>query len=130
MPEICIYKCNICGNVVQILVNGHGELVCCGESMEKIEPKTQEENITEKHVPIFINSENNSTEIRVGEVLHPMLPEHYIMFIETVSDDENSINIKFLHPDDEPKMFIKNKYKINKALEYCNIHGLWEGKND
>lgn len=128
--NIEIYKCEICGNIVQKLHDGGGELVCCGEEMTKLEPKKNEESITEKHVPIFVETENSSTEIRVGEVLHPMTEEHHIEFIEAVNETDNTIKIKFLNLDDEPKMHIDcTNYK--KAFEYCNIHGLWEGyKND
>ena len=129
MTKYCIYRCNVCGNIVQKLIDGAGELVCCGEAMEKLKPQTHEENITEKHVPIFLKHDDGTTEVRVGEVLHPMENEHYIMFIETISADDKHIQIEFLKPNDEPKMHIKNCDNM-KALEYCNIHGLWEGNND
>lgn len=127
--EIEIYKCEICGNIVQKLHDGGGELICCGEEMQKLEPKHNEESITEKHVPIFIKTDEQNTEIRVGEILHPMTQEHHIEFIEAINNDENLLMIKFLNPNDEPKMHINNTdYKT--ALEYCNIHGLWEGYNN
>lgn len=125
-----IYICEICGNIVQKLHDGGGELVCCGESMKKIEPKLHEENITEKHVPIFIKTDENTTEIRVGEVLHPMSEEHHIEFIESIDSENNTITVKFLRTDEEPKMHLKNCSNNMKAIEYCNIHGLWEGNNN
>ena len=129
MNKLDIFKCNICGNVVEVLINGGGELVCCGENMHKLEPQTNEESIMEKHVPIFLKKENG-TEIRVGEVLHPMLEEHYIMFIQAISKDRNLVFTKFLYPYDEPKVDLNEKFGDFFAREYCNIHGLWENRND
>lgn len=129
MTHLAIYRCNICGNIVQKFVDGAGELVCCGEQMEELMPQTNEQNIMEKHVPIFIKNQDGKTEIRVGEVLHPMEKEHYIMFIEAISADNKHIQIDFLSDNDEPKMHTENN-DYTKALEYCNIHGLWEGHND
>lgn len=128
MENLDIYRCDTCGNIVQTLVTGGGELVCCGHAMQKLEPKTTEDAIMEKHVPVFVKQDDGTTEIRVGEVLHPMLPEHYIMFVETISKDKNSLHLQYLHPSDEPKMRIKDDIDGLKALEYCNIHGLWSTK--
>lgn len=128
MEILEFYKCNICGNLVQALVNGGGELVCCGKPMEKLESQNNEEAVMEKHIPVFIK-EDNQYEIRIGEVLHPMLEEHHIMFIQAVSEDKNNIQLKILHAGDEPKMRLNEKPEKVTAYEYCNIHGLWEGKN-
>ena len=126
--KLDLYHCEVCGNLVQVLVSGEGELVCCGKPMHKLDAKTQEDAMTEKHVPVFIERDGG-VEIRVGEVLHPMIPEHYIMFIETISEDKNNVHLKFLHSGEEPKMFLKEALGNTKALEFCNIHGLWEGQN-
>lgn len=127
MDKLDLYRCEICGNIVQVIVNGNGELVCCGRPMQFIKPKQHEDAIMEKHVPIFIQNDDGSKEIRVGEILHPMEPEHYIMFIQAISKDKNCAKIKYLYPENEPKMSINSDYEF--AYEYCNIHGLWEGKN-
>ena len=127
MEKLDFYKCNICGNIVQVLHNGAGELVCCGKPMTKMEPQLEEESIQEKHVPVFIKYENNQGEIRVGEILHPMTKEHYIMFIQAISKDKSEAYIKFLYPDKEPRLFLYNIESFHSALEYCNIHGLWKG---
>lgn len=127
MEKFDLYKCEICGNIVQIVINGGGEMICCGKPMQKLQPQTKEEAIMEKHVPIFVKLEEGTTEIRVGEVLHPMTNEHYLMFIQAISEDKNFAQIKYLYPDNEPKMELYGDY--SNALEYCNIHGLWEGKN-
>ena len=104
MEKLDLYRCEICGNIVQVLFVGRGELVCCGEPMKKFEIQTRENAMLEKHVPIFMKDENGNDEIRVGEILHPMTQEHYIMLIEAISEDKNFVQIKFLSPEEEPKM--------------------------
>ena len=84
-----LYRCEICGNLVQVILAGGGELVCCGQPMELVKGKTQEE-MQEKHIPVFI-SENGTDIVQVGTVLHPMNDDHYIMFIETISEDKNCV---------------------------------------
>lgn len=130
MEKLDLYRCNICGNIIQALVVGGGELVCCDEPMEKLVAKTSEDAMLEKHVPIFTKSEDGQNEIRIGEILHPMTNEHYIMFVEAISKDKNCLRLKFLHPGEEPRMILHNISDNLLAKEYCNIHGLWEGKND
>jgi len=130
MKKLDLYKCEICGNIVEVVISGGGELVCCGKPMTKLEPQQNEEALTEKHVPIFLKNENNETEIRVGEVLHPMTEEHYIMFIEAISKDENEVHRKYLYANNEPKMLTQKSSDEIFAREYCNIHGLWGTKND
>lgn len=117
-----IYKCEICGNIVQVLHSGVGQLVCCNKEMSKLEPKTNEEGITEKHKPIFIENK-----VIVGSVIHPMTEEHHIEFIETISNDKKNVQIKFLDCTEEPSMVINNS-ESEIALEYCNLHGLWQGE--
>lgn len=126
--KLQLYKCNICNNIAQILHEGEGELVCCGQVMELLDAKN-EDKMSEKHVPKFFENGNNEF-IQVGEVQHPMLEEHYIEFIQGISDDKTCVITKFLHPNQEPKMFINKPENVNKAYEYCNIHGLWEGERD
>ena len=126
MEKLDFYRCNICGNIVQVLNNGAGELVCCGKPMTKMEPQLEEESMQEKHVPVFIKYENNQGEIRVGEILHPMTKEHYIMFIQAISKDKSETHLKFLYPEMEPKLFLNDIDNYSSAFEYCNIHGLWE----
>ena len=79
-----LYRCDICGNLVQVILSGEGELVCCGEPMKLVKGKHQEEMITEKHVPVFRINDDGNNIVQVGSVLHPMNDEHYIMFIETI----------------------------------------------
>ncbi len=130
MEKLDLYRCEICGNLVEVILVGGGELVCCGQPMQKVNGQNREEAIFEKHIPVFIKNENNGDEVRVGEVLHPMTDEHYIMFIETVSEDKNHVQLQYLHPGQEAKMILENKLGKTLAREFCNLHGLWEGESD
>ena len=121
-----LYKCNLCGNLVEVVLSGDGELVCCGKPMEYLEAKTVNSEYGEKHVPVFLNTDDNGLEIRVGSQLHPMLEEHYIQFIETIADGKNKVCRQYFTPQDAPIMVLKEKMGIQKAREFCNIHGLWE----
>jgi len=130
MENLDLYRCEICGNIIEVVLSGGGELVCCGKPMQKMLPQANEESMQEKHVPIFLKYDNGEGDIRVGEVLHPMLKEHYIMFIQAISKDKKSSYLKYLSPNEEPKLSLHNIDSYNYAREFCNIHGLWEGKND
>ena len=121
-----LYKCNICGNLVEVVISGVGELVCCGEPMEYLEVKTEDSEFGEKHVPVFSALDNDGLEVRIGSELHPMMNEHYIQYIETISDGKNKIVRQYFTPQDLPIMLLKDKFGIKKAREFCNIHGLWE----
>ena len=124
-----MYRCEICGNLVQVILAGGGELVCCGQPMTLMKPNTMEDAALEKHVPVYIQREND-VEIQVGSVLHPMNDDHYIMFIESISEDRNRMKLQYLHPGQEAKMLLEQKIGKEKALEFCNLHGLWEGESD
>lgn len=122
-----LYKCNVCGNLIEVVLSGAGELVCCGEPMEYLEPNTSDSEYTEKHVPIFVTTDDNGVEVRVGSTLHPMTDEHYIQFIETIADGKNKLSRQYYAPHDIPIMVLKDKLGLKNAREFCNIHGLWEG---
>lgn len=130
MERLDLYRCEICGNLVEIILSGGGELVCCGQAMQKLDAKNAEEAMLEKHIPIFVKRDDGGEEIRVGEVLHPMNDDHYIMFIETISEDKNHVQLQYLHSGEEPKMLLKQKLGKTLAREFCNLHGLWEGESD
>lgn len=118
-----IYKCHICGNVIQVLINGVGELVCCSQAMEHLIPhKDENSELTEKHTPI-IETENNSKFVRLK--YHPMTPEHYIQFIEVFPKDKSRLYIKYLKPNEAAEFDITHLEEDIEALELCNIHGLW-----
>ena len=121
-----VYKCEICGNVVEMLHEGKGELICCGQPMLLMEEKTADSSI-EKHVP-FIKREGSQYVVRVGETtLHPMEEKHYIEWIELIVD--GVIHRKHLKPEDQPEAVFEIPEATEvSAREMCNIHGLWVGK--
>ncbi len=117
-----IYKCEICGNIVEVLHEGAGELVCCGQPMNLQEEKTEEQG-KEKHLPVIERTEKG-IKVKVGEVTHPMEENHYIEWIEVLADGR--VFKKFLNPDDSPEAeFLITSEKV-EAREYCSIHGLWK----
>jgi superoxide reductase len=123
-----VYKCEICGNIVEVLHEGKGALVCCGEEMKLMEEQTDEQTAnqtTEKHVPI-IEKIPSGIKAVVGSTLHPMEEKHYIEWIEVVT--EKGASRKFLKPGDKPEALFKDVEGLEKIREYCNIHGLWEHK--
>lgn len=119
-----IYKCEICGNIVEVLHAGVGELVCCGQPMKRMEEKTEDSSV-EKHVP-YVEKTQDGVLIKVGQNQdHPMEEKHYIEWIQVIVDDISYR--KFLKPSDKPQADFRIKAdKITKAREYCNIHGLWK----
>jgi len=116
-----VYKCEICGNIVQVLHAGKGELVCCNQPMKLLEEKTEEQG-REKHVPVA-GKTGKGIKVEVGSVPHPMEEKHYIEWIEVQTD--KGISTKFLNPGDEPRAEFEIEGDIVKTREYCNIHGLW-----
>ena len=124
-----LYRCKHCGMIIQVMQKGAGTLVCCGEPMEKLEHNTEETNLYEKHIPVFEHDEN-CTVVKVGSVPHPMIQEHYIQFIQVISEDKNCIQTKFLHPNEDPQIKIKDGLKPKCAIEYCNLHGLFKGEHN
>ena len=119
-----IYKCEVCGNIIQVVHNSVGELVCCGQPMKLLKENTVDA-ATEKHIPI-IEKENGKTIVKVGEVNHPMTQEHYIEWIEVITKD--STHKVFLKPGDEPKAEFLIEKEILNVREYCNLHGLWKNE--
>jgi superoxide reductase len=120
-----IYKCELCGNIVELLYAGDGTLVCCGQDMTKLEAKTAD-SATEKHVPV-ISREGEGYKVTVGSTLHPMTEEHWIQWIELTVD--NMVLRQKLNPGDKPEVFFTTKEgKSVSARELCNVHGLWKGE--
>lgn len=121
-----LYKCKICGKIVEVLNGGAGELVCCSAPMDKIEAKQHEDNLNEKHLPVLIKDENDKYIIRVGETIHPMEENHYIMFIEAISKDKKYLKRVYLKPNEKAELDLECICRNFDAREYCNIHGLFE----
>ena len=118
-----IYKCEICGNIVEVLHEGVGALVCCGEEMKFQEEKIQDSKI-EKHIP-FIEKTENGIIVKVGQNQdHPMEEKHYIEWIQIFADGKSYR--QFLKPGDKPQALFEIKADKINAREYCNVHGLWK----
>lgn len=117
-----IYKCEICGNIVEVLHEGKGELVCCGQPM-KVFTENTADAAKEKHVPV-IEKVSGGLKIKVGSVSHPMEEKHYIEWIEIIADGK--AYRQFLQPGDNPEAFFSIEADTITARAYCNIHGLWK----
>ncbi len=119
-----IYKCNVCGNIVEVIHIGVGQLVCCGQPMDLLTEKTADAGL-EKHVPV-IEKVGNRVKVKVGSVPHPMEQKHYIEWIEIVAGGETCR--KLLKPGDKPEADFETTAERVQAREYCSIHGLWKTK--
>ncbi|HOO36871.1 MAG TPA: desulfoferrodoxin [Deltaproteobacteria bacterium] len=117
-----IYKCEVCGNIVEVLHEGKGELVCCGQPMKLFKENTVDA-AKEKHVPV-IEKTADGFKVKVGSVAHPMEEKHYIEWIELIADGK--AYRKFLKPGDVPEAIFCIDAKEVAAREYCNLHGLWK----
>ncbi|MFN3534102.1 MAG: desulfoferrodoxin [Desulfatiglandales bacterium] len=118
-----VYKCELCGNIVEVLNGGKGELVCCGQPMKLLVENTVDA-AKEKHVPVIEKIEGGY-KVKVGSVAHPMEEKHYIQWIELVGDGRSYI--QFLTPGQAPEAQFDVEAKDVYAREYCNLHGLWKG---
>ena len=117
-----VYKCNVCGNIVQVSHAAGGTLVCCNQNMELLQEKTQDEG-NEKHVPVIEKTENG-VKVKVGSIAHPMEDGHFIEWIEIIADGVSQK--KFLKPGDTPEAEFCTSASEIIAREYCNLHGLWK----
>ena len=117
-----IYKCNICGNIVEVLHAGPGQLVCCGQPMEQLQEKTQDQG-NEKHVPV-IEKTAKGILVKVGSIQHPMEEQHYIEWIQILADGTS--HRKYLKPGEKPEAEFPIQNTNIQAREYCSVHGLWK----
>jgi superoxide reductase len=117
-----IYKCEVCGNIVEVLHGGDGELVCCGKPMKLFKENTSD-GAKEKHVPV-IEKIKDGYKVTVGSVAHPMEEKHYIEWIELIADGVTYR--RFLKPGDAPTATFAVTANSVTAREYCNLHGLWK----
>lgn len=117
-----VYKCEVCGNIVEVLHEGKGELVCCKQPMKLLVENTVDAG-NEKHVPV-VEKTAEGIKVKVGSVTHPMEEKHYIEWIEITADGK--AYRQFLKPGDAPEATFKIDAEIVTAREYCNLHGLWK----
>ncbi len=117
-----IYRCNVCGNIVEVLHAGKGELVCCGRPMELLQGKIADVRL-EKHVPV-VETTDRGIKVKVGSTPHPMEENHYIEWVEIITGGESYR--KFLKPGDKPEAEFEIGPPKVAAREYCSIHGLWK----
>ena len=118
-----IYLCEVCGNMVEVIAEGAGTLVCCGADMVLLEEQTADAT-KEKHVPV-VEKTDDGFKVTVGSVPHPMIDNHYIQWIEIIAD--GTAYRKFLEPGDAPEATFCIDTAEVTARENCNIHGLWKG---
>jgi superoxide reductase len=119
---LSVFKCEVCGNIVELVHSGGGTLVCCGQPMKLLAENTSE-GAKEKHVPVIEKTAEGYT-VKVGSVAHPMEADHYIEWIELLAD--GVAYRAFLKPGDKPEAVFCVKAAKVSAREYCNKHGLWK----
>ena len=120
--KLQIYKCEVCGNIVEMLHAGAGQMVCCGQPMTLFKENSTDA-AKEKHVPV-IEKTATGFKVKVGSVAHPMEEKHYIEWIEVIADGK--AYRKFLNPGEAPEATFELKAEKVTAREYCNLHGPWK----
>ncbi len=125
MPKrLEIYKCEICGNIVEVTHSGAGALICCGKNMERMTENTTDA-ATEKHVPVIVLADDSVT-VKVGDVAHPMEDAHYIEWIEILVEDK--VYRQYLQAGTPAEATFNIAASTVTARAYCNLHGLWTAK--
>ncbi len=125
MPkQLDVYKCSICGNIVEVMHAGPGALVCCGKNMDLLNENTTDA-AKEKHVPVIEIGAGTIT-VKVGSVAHPMEAAHYIEWVELIADGQ--VYRQHLKPGDAPEATFNLTASAVTAREYCNLHGHWAAK--
>jgi superoxide reductase len=122
--KLQVYKCEICGDMVEVLHEGAGTPVCCGKPMT-LQVENTVDASKEKHVPV-IEKTAAGIKVKIGSVPHPMEAKHYIEWIEIIADGK--AYRQFLNPGDAPDATFNISAQQISAREYCNIHGLWKGE--
>lgn len=120
-----VYKCEVCGNIIEVVHTGKGDLVCCGQPM-KLQVENTVDASREKHVPV-IEKVAEGVKVKVGAVPHPMEEKHYIEWIEIVIGDK--LCRRYLKPGEAPEAVFGAKADAFYAREYCNLHGLWKAES-
>lgn len=117
-----VYKCEICGNIVEVLHEGQGQLVCCGKPMKLLTENATDAS-KEKHVPVMEKTASG-IKIKVGSAPHPMEEKHYIEWVQIIADGK--AYRQFLNPGNAPEAAFEIRAENIDAREYCNVHGLWK----
>ena len=125
VKKLQVYKCEICGNMVEILNDAGGTLVCCGKPMTLLNENTVDAAV-EKHIPVA-EEKDGELLVKVGEVEHPMVDEHFIQWVEVITTDGEVLR-KELNPGEKPVATFKVNGNVDRVREYCNLHGLWSTK--
>lgn len=123
--QLEVYKCDVCGNLMEVLFAGGGNPACCGQDMKLMQEGTTDA-AKEKHVPV-IEKTATGYKVKVGSVAHPMEAAHWIQWIELIADGRSYH--KFLNPGDAPEAEFCIKADSVIAREYCNLHGHWKAES-
>lgn len=118
-------RCNICGQIIEVVKNTDVVPTCCGQPMEELFPHTNETGLNEKHIPTY-TIKDNMVEVAIGSIRHPSTTEHYIEWIAL--ETSRGCQRKELKPGDTPEaLFTLENGEVVKAIyAYCNIHSLWK----
>jgi superoxide reductase len=125
-----MFRCQICGNILESVFAAGGDLVCCGEPMQLIKPHTEEgEEVAEKHLPVLeVSEDGKRVRVKIGEVEHPMVEDHYIQWVELFAGDQ-FLGRRWLAPGEKPYAeFHLSESEKGEKLQgrcYCNVHGAW-----
>ncbi|MDD5223599.1 MAG: desulfoferrodoxin [bacterium] len=120
--KLQIYKCEVCGNIVEVIHEGKGQLVCCNQPMKQIVENTVDA-AKEKHVPV-VEKTAAGVKVKVGSVAHPMEEKHYIEWVQIIAGGKSFR--QFLKPGEAPEATFEVRANIETVREYCNLHGLWK----
>ena len=123
VERLQIYKCEVCGNMVEVIHVGGGQMVCCGQPMKLFVENTVDAS-KEKHVPV-LEKIDGGFKVKVGSVAHPMEEKHFIEWIELITEDGKAYR-QFLKPGQAPEAVFKIDAQKVTAREFCNLHGLWK----
>jgi superoxide reductase len=119
-----VYRCEVCGNIVEVVNASTGQLVCCGQPM-RLEEEHKEDVGLEKHVPV-IEKEGTYVTVKIGDVEHPMEENHYIEWIELIVDgDVYRAHLNYMDKPEASFTVPERNIEIS-ARAYCNVHGLWK----
>lgn len=121
-----IYKCEICGNIVEVLHRGKGALVYCGQPMVAQTENTVD-TAQEKHLPVIEKTDQGVT-VKIGSQPHPMTEAHHIEWIQLISPDGKYSPRHYLNSEQDPETTFKMKFDHIKARAYCSLHGLWSAE--